>query len=63
MPEAIHFAHVSGRDEAVYVILSQVVHELGKLILGNDLTNMSEETLAIITNRDVIAIDQDPLGI
>ena len=33
------------------------------LILGNDLTNMSEETLAIITNRDVIAIDQDPLGI
>ena len=33
------------------------------LILGNDLTNMSEETLAIITNCDVIAIDQDPLGI
>lgn len=33
------------------------------LILGNDLTNMSAETLAIITNRDVIAIDQDPLGI
>jgi alpha-galactosidase len=33
------------------------------LILGNDLTNMSEETLAIITNRDVIAINQDPLGI
>ena len=33
------------------------------LILGNDLTNMSAETLAIITNREVIAIDQDPLGI
>lgn len=33
------------------------------LILGNDLTNMTDETLAIITNRDVIAIDQDPLGI
>jgi alpha-galactosidase len=33
------------------------------LILGNDLTNMSKETLAIITNKDVIAIDQDPLGI
>ena len=33
------------------------------LILGNDLNNMSDETLAIITNRDVIAIDQDPLGI
>ena len=33
------------------------------LILGNDLTNMSEETLAIITNKDAIAIDQDPLGV
>ena len=33
------------------------------LILGNDLTNMTDETLAIITHRDVIAIDQDPLGI
>ena len=33
------------------------------LILGNDITNMTPETLAIITNREVIAIDQDPLGI
>lgn len=33
------------------------------LLLGNDLTNMSDETLEIITNMDVIAIDQDPLGI
>jgi alpha-galactosidase len=33
------------------------------LILGNDLTNMSEETMAIIKNKDLIAIDQDSLGI
>ncbi len=33
------------------------------LILGNDVTNMSQETFEIITNMDVIAIDQDPLGI
>ena len=33
------------------------------LILGNDLTDMSAETLAVITNKDVIAIDQDPLGV
>ena len=33
------------------------------LILGNDLRDISPETLAIITNKDVIAIDQDPLGI
>lgn len=33
------------------------------LILGNDIRNMSKETKAILTNRDVIAIDQDSLGI
>ena len=33
------------------------------LILGNDLTDMTPETLATITNKEVIAIDQDPLGI
>jgi alpha-galactosidase len=33
------------------------------LIAGNDLTAMSEETKAILTNREVIAIDQDLLGI
>jgi alpha-galactosidase len=32
------------------------------LLAGNDLTKMSPETLAILTNREVIAIDQDPLG-
>lgn len=33
------------------------------LILGNDLNNMSQDTYNIITNRAVIAIDQDSLGI
>lgn len=33
------------------------------LILGNDITDMTPETLATITNKDVIAIDQDRLGI
>lgn len=33
------------------------------LILGNDLTNMPKSVLNVITNRDVIAIDQDPLGV
>ena len=32
------------------------------LIAGNDLANMSEATKSILLNRDVIAIDQDPLG-
>lgn len=33
------------------------------LILGNDIRNMSEETKAIITNRELIAINQDTLGV
>jgi alpha-galactosidase len=32
------------------------------LLAGNDLPNMSPEVKAILTNRDVIAIDQDRLG-
>jgi alpha-galactosidase len=32
------------------------------LLAGNDLSKMSPETLAILTNRDVIAVDQDKLG-
>ena len=32
------------------------------LLAGNDLPNMKPEIMAILTNRDVIAIDQDRLG-
>ena len=33
------------------------------LLAGNDLRQMSEETRLILTNTEVIAVDQDPLGI
>jgi alpha-galactosidase len=33
------------------------------LLAGNDLRTMSEETRRILTNTEVIAVDQDPLGI
>lgn len=33
------------------------------LIAGNDLRNMTKETLGVLTNRDVIEINQDPQGI
>jgi len=32
------------------------------LIAGTDLRTMSPQTKAVLTNRDVIAVDQDPLG-
>ncbi|KAJ0037619.1 hypothetical protein Pint_21935 [Pistacia integerrima] len=33
------------------------------LLLGCDLTNLTQETLEIIGNKEVIAINQDPLGV
>jgi alpha-galactosidase len=33
------------------------------LITGTDLRNMSAQTNATLTNREVLAIDQDPLGV
>ena len=33
------------------------------LLIGCDITKMSKETFEILTNEEVIAIDQDPLGI
>lgn len=33
------------------------------LLAGNDLTRMTETTRALLTNADVIALDQDPLGL
>ncbi|MDR1763416.1 MAG: glycoside hydrolase family 27 protein [Dysgonamonadaceae bacterium] len=33
------------------------------LMLGNDLREMTKETLAILTNKDIISLNQDKLGI
>ena len=33
------------------------------LIAGNDLSNMTEDVRTILTNKEAIAIDQDPLGV
>eukprot|EP00698_Gefionella_okellyi_P000857 TRINITY_DN10753_c0_g1_i1.p1 TRINITY_DN10753_c0_g1~~TRINITY_DN10753_c0_g1_i1.p1 ORF type:complete len:696 (+),score=95.09 TRINITY_DN10753_c0_g1_i1:1288-3375(+) len=33
------------------------------LILGNDLSQMSADTLAVLTNREVLAVNQDALGV
>jgi alpha-galactosidase len=33
------------------------------LLAGNDLTHMDPQVLSILTNKDVIAVDQDPKGV
>jgi alpha-galactosidase len=47
-------------DRAHFSIWSMLA---APLIAGNDLRNMNRETLSILTNKDVIAVNQDPLGI
>jgi alpha-galactosidase len=34
----------------------------GPLLMGHDVRSMSKQTLALLTNREVIAVDQDALG-
>jgi len=33
------------------------------LLIGTDITNMTKETFEILTNHEIIAINQDPLGV
>ncbi len=49
-----------GEDRAHFSIWCMLA---APLIAGNDLRNMSKETIEILTNKEVIAVDQDSLGI
>jgi alpha-galactosidase len=46
-------------DQAEFSLWAELA---APLIAGNDLTTMSDATRRILTNRAVIAVDQDPLG-
>lgn len=50
-----------GGHNRVHMALFCVV--ASPLILGNDVRNMTDETLGILVNREAIAIDQDEAGI
>jgi alpha-galactosidase len=45
-----------------YTELSLWSLESSPLLLGNDLTRMDAFTMNLLTNREVLAVDQDPLG-
>jgi alpha-galactosidase len=47
-------------DRAHFAMWSMVA---SPLIAGNDFRKMSKETLSILTNKDIIAVNQDKLGI
>lgn len=47
-------------DRAHFTMWSMIA---APIIAGNDLRKMSDETIAILTNREAIAVNQDKLGI
>ena len=55
-----HYEMTDSEDRAHFTMWCMMA---APLILGNDLTKITPESLAIITNKDMIAVDQDPLGV
>jgi alpha-galactosidase len=49
-----------GEDRAHFTMWAMLA---APLIAGNDLRTMSKDVLGILTNREVIAVDQDSLGV
>ncbi|TDQ06341.1 glycoside hydrolase family 27 protein [Pedobacter metabolipauper] len=49
-----------GEDRAHFSMWAMIA---APLIAGNDLRNMDQETLGVLTNKNVISVDQDSLGI
>ncbi|MBR5075409.1 MAG: glycoside hydrolase family 27 protein [Bacteroidales bacterium] len=58
--DGVYYDMTDSEDRAHFTIWCMMA---APLILGNDLTKITPETLAIIKNKEMIAVDQDPLGV
>ena len=58
--DGVYYEMTDSEDRAHFTIWCMMA---APLILGNDLTKITDETLAIIKNKEMIAVDQDPLGV
>lgn len=61
-PDMLEVGHSGMSNATSQAEFSLWAEEAAPLIAGNDLTSMSAATRAILTNREVIAVDQDPRG-
>jgi alpha-galactosidase len=57
----LHPTHLTGDEQMLHLSLWSLL--AAPLLIGCDLTRLDEFTLALLTNDEVLAIDQDPLGI
>jgi alpha-galactosidase len=60
MLEVGNGALTPGEDRAHFSMWAMLA---APLIAGNDLRNMSKETIEVLTNKEVIAVNQDSLGV
>jgi alpha-galactosidase len=61
-PDMLEIGNGGMSDDEYRSHMSLWVLLAAPLLAGNDLTKMTPQTLAILTNHDAIAIDQDVLG-
>jgi alpha-galactosidase len=61
-PDMLEIGNGGMTDEEYRTHMSLWSMLAAPLLAGNDLRTMSDSTKAILTNREVIAIDQDPAG-
>ncbi len=62
-PDMLEVGNGGMNDDEYRTHMSLWVMLAAPLLAGNDLSKMSHETLEILTNKEVIAIDQDKAGI
>lgn len=61
-PDMLEIGNGHMTDDEYRTHMSLWVLVAAPLLAGNDIRNMSEATKAILLNKEVIAVDQDPLG-
>jgi alpha-galactosidase len=61
-PDMLEIGNGHMSDDEYHTHMSLWALTAAPLLAGNDIRNMSDATKAILLNKEVIAIDQDPLG-
>jgi alpha-galactosidase len=61
-PDMLEVGNGKMSDDEYHTHMSLWCILAAPLISGNDLATMSQETLSILTNPEVVAVDQDPAG-
>jgi alpha-galactosidase len=62
-PDMLEIGNGHMRPDEEITHMSMWCMRAAPLLAGNDLAKMTPETLAILTNPEVIAVDQDPKGV